>query len=56
MEETVRARCTVEFKQGAVRLVAKGHNVGTVAKSPGAVSQTPFQLGQGRASGQTQGR
>ena len=28
MEKTVRARYTLEFKQGAVRLIARGQNVG----------------------------
>ena len=33
MEKTVRARYTLEFKQEAVRLVAKGHQVSNNEKA-----------------------
>ena len=42
MTKTVRARCTLEFKQEAVRPVTGGQNIAAVARSLGVVEQTLF--------------
>ena len=42
MTNAKRARCTLEFKQEAVRLVESGQSIAAAARSLGMVDQTLF--------------
>jgi len=55
MTKTVRARCTLEFKQEAVRLVKGGQSIAASAKSLGVVEQTLFNWVKAQRAGKLKG-
>ena len=55
MTKTVRARCTLEFKQEAVRRVQGGQSIAAAARSLGVVEQTLFNSVKAQRAGQLKG-
>ena len=55
MTKTVRARCTLEFKQEAVRPVSGGQSIAAAARSLGAVEQMLFNWVKADRQGKLEG-
>ena len=55
MTKTVRARCTLEFKQEAVRLVEGGQSIAAAARSLSVVEQTLFNWVRAQRLGKPKG-
>jgi transposase len=55
MTKSTRAQYTLEFKQGAVRLVESGQSIAAAARSLGVVEQTLFNWVKAQREGRLKG-